>query len=115
MKKTLLLISILVLATCCTRPAKVELPAIFGDNMVLQQKSQAGIWGWTKPGKEVRVEASWGESVSTKADVTGKWKVLINTPEASFEKITITISDRQQPLITEDDKNERHFRKSCCK
>lgn len=82
-----------LLSGCVLMSAKVALPGIIGDNMVLQQKSQAGIWGWTKPGKEVRVEASWGESVSTKADVTGKWKVLINTPEASFEKRTITISD----------------------
>lgn len=82
-----------LLSGCVLMSAKVALLGIIGDNMVLQQKSQAGIWGWTKPGKEVRVEASWGESVSTKADVTGKWKVLINTPEASFEKRTITISD----------------------
>ena len=93
MKIKRILLMAALLSGCVLMSAKVALPGIIGDNMVLQQKSQAGIWGWTKPGKEVRVEASWGESVSTKADVTGKWKVLINTPEASFEKRTITISD----------------------
>ena len=33
--------------------AKVKLPAIFSSNMVLQQKSEAAIWGWANPKSEV--------------------------------------------------------------
>ncbi len=28
--------------------AEIRMPAIFGDNMVLQQQSEAAIWGWAK-------------------------------------------------------------------
>lgn len=40
--------------------AKVTLPAIFTDNMVLQQQSDVKIWGRAKPGKAVKVTTSWG-------------------------------------------------------
>lgn len=29
--------------------AKVELPSIISDNMVLQQGSEVALWGWTVP------------------------------------------------------------------
>ena len=35
--------------------ADVRLPAIFGDNMVLQRDAQVAVWGWSKPGETVRV------------------------------------------------------------
>ena len=38
--------------------AKVTLPAIFTDNMVLQQQSDVKIWGRAKPGKAVKVTLS---------------------------------------------------------
>lgn len=88
-----ILIAAAFLSASLVMSAKVTLPGIIGDNMVLQQKSKAGIWGWTKPGTQVRVNSSWGASASAKTDVDGKWKVLLDTPEASFEKRTITISD----------------------
>ena len=30
--------------------AELNLPAIFGDNMVLQQEMRVPVWGWAKPG-----------------------------------------------------------------
>ena len=36
--------------------ATVKLPAIFGDHMVLQQKSQVAVWGWADPGEKVTVK-----------------------------------------------------------
>ncbi|MDR1407941.1 MAG: sialate O-acetylesterase, partial [Tannerella sp.] len=39
--------------------ADVKLPAVFGDNMVLQQQSSVAVWGWSKPGATVRVTTSW--------------------------------------------------------
>ena len=55
MKIKRILLMAALLSGCVLMSAKVALPGIIGDNMVLQQKSQAGIWGWTKPGKEVRL------------------------------------------------------------
>lgn len=64
--------------------ADVTLPSIIGSNMVLQQKTNAVIWGKADPGEKVIVEGSWegcnAKSVVTDAD--GHWKVSINTPPA---------------------------------
>lgn len=72
--------------------AEVILPAIFGDNMVLQQKTEAPVWGKATPGKMVSVSTSWdNKKYSVRAGNDGTWKVKVNTPSAGgpFE-ITIT-------------------------
>ncbi|MFO0817485.1 MAG: sialate O-acetylesterase [Pirellulales bacterium] len=61
--------------------ADVKLPKIFGDHMVLQQKSQAAIWGWAEKDEEVTVTVA-GASASAKAGEDGKWLVRVATPEA---------------------------------
>ena len=92
MKRIGLLVLYVMLAALPVRGA-VRLPAVIGDNMVLQQQTDAAIWGWADPGKTVTVNTSWGVSAKTKADAEGKWLVKVATPAASFEKRTITISD----------------------
>lgn len=63
--------------------ANVKLPAICGDNMVLQRQSEVAIWGWADPGEEVTVSACWKASAKTKAGTDGKWSVKIKTPKAA--------------------------------
>ncbi len=69
---------------CAAVPAaaEVSLPAIIGDNMVLQRQSQATLWGWAGPGERVRVEAGWGATVATVTGPDGRWQMLIPTPPA---------------------------------
>ena len=63
--------------------AKVRLPHLIGDNMVLQQQTDARLWGWAKPGKTVTVTTSWSDQkVTAKAGKDGKWLVRVKTPEA---------------------------------
>ena len=38
--------------------AEIKLPAIFGDHMVLQQLTDAAIWGKSTAGKAVKVNTS---------------------------------------------------------
>ena len=38
--------------------AKVKLPHLIGDNMVLQQQTEARLWGWAKPGQTIKVTTS---------------------------------------------------------
>jgi len=38
--------------------AEVKLPALFSDNMVLQQNFNAPVWGWADPGEKVSVKGS---------------------------------------------------------
>ena len=60
--------------------ANVKLPAVFGDNMVLQRNTEAPVWGWADPGEEVTVTTCWKATAKTKADAGGKWSVKIKTP-----------------------------------
>lgn len=61
--------------------AQVKLLPIFSDNMVLQQRVKAPIWGETLPNKTVEIITSWNKKKYTAlADEKGKWIVKVDTP-----------------------------------
>ena len=81
--------------------AKVRLPHLVGDNMVLQQQTDARLWGWTDAGKTVKVTVSWNNDTYTaKADAQGKWLVKVKTPKASFAPLSITFDDGDKTTIS---------------
>ncbi|MBQ6287318.1 MAG: sialate O-acetylesterase [Bacteroidales bacterium] len=84
----------LALSLFSAAQAKVTLPSVIGDNMVLQQKTEAALWGKASPGRKVTVTTSWdGNKVSVQADPrTGSWLLKVPTPEAGGP-YEITISD----------------------
>ncbi len=72
--------------------ADVRLPAVIGDNMVLQQSTETPIWGWADANEEVTVKGSWNaESRSIKAGADGKWRVKLPTASAGGP-FTITVT-----------------------
>ncbi|TZF83220.1 sialate O-acetylesterase [Pedobacter sp. BS3] len=63
--------------------ARVKLPAFIGDNMVLQQQSQAKLWGWSKANSTVNIETSWDHKrYKATSDTKGSWTVKVSTPIA---------------------------------
>ena len=73
----------LLLILCVNSSAEVRLPKIISDNMVLQQKSKAPVWGWAEPKEQITVQCSWRKrSIETVADEQGNWKTTIDTPAA---------------------------------
>ncbi|MBK9390684.1 MAG: sialate O-acetylesterase [Bacteroidetes bacterium] len=63
--------------------SQIKLPAVIGDNMVLQQKSDAAVWGWGEPGSEIKVTGSWNnDTVKTKISNHSFWSVKLKTPSA---------------------------------
>jgi sialate O-acetylesterase len=73
--------------------AEVKLPAVFCDNMVMQQQTEAAIWGKANKNSTVSVTTSWnGKSYSTKASPDGSWKLKVTTPKAGGP-YEISISD----------------------
>ena len=85
--------------------AELKLPAIIGDNMVLQQKQTNPIWGWDTPGTEVTVKFG-GQSKSAKADDKGKWTVKLDPVPANAEPAVLSVSgtskrDVQNVLVGE--------------
>lgn len=95
-----ILTSAAVLLAAITLNAKIVLPPVIGDNMVLQQKTDAAIFGKADPGKTVTVKTSWNKKkVSTTADSqTGKWLVRVQTPAAGGP-YDITISDGEKIVL----------------
>lgn len=74
---------------------EVRLPSVFGDNMVLQQKTKVPIWGRAEPGEKVSVTGSWQDKVFlVKTNSDGKWMVKLSTPEAGGP-YSITISGHE--------------------
>ena len=81
--------------------AKVKLPHILGNNMILQQNAEANLWGWDKPGTEVNVTASWSSQKWTaKTDKDGKWQVKVQTPKASYTPLSITFDDGEPVTLS---------------
>ncbi|MFD2719638.1 sialate O-acetylesterase [Hymenobacter monticola] len=56
--------------------ANVRLPALVGDNMVLQRDANINLWGWADPAEKVTVQFQ-GRQLSTSAGADGKWKLVL--------------------------------------
>ena len=84
MKKLLLLGSFLTILSCTSKLlAIIRLPPVMSSNMVLQQNSQATLWGWANPTERFVIISSWKNTVdSVTAFNSGKWKAKISTPAA---------------------------------
>lgn len=82
---------------CGALQAKVTLPSVISDNMVLQQNSQAALWGTARPGAKVTVVTSWDKAKATAvADAAdGRWSLTVATPAAGGP-YEITVSDGEK-------------------
>ena len=90
MKRILLLA--VALAAAWTAAAKITLPEIIGDNMVLQQNAEAKLWGWAEPHTTVKVAASWGVKATARSGADGRWEVMLKTPAGGYDPQRITIA-----------------------
>lgn len=92
------LLAILCFAACSGAYAssRLNLPAIIGDNAVLQQNSDIRLWGRATPGSKVTVTPSWNtEPSSATTAEDGTWCLTIHTPAASFTPLQITFTDSE--------------------
>ena len=86
-------ISLLIALICSVAVhAEIKLPPIFGDNMVLQQKSHAALWGKAEPNTQITITSTWTKAkTDVFSDENGDWKAKVYTPEAGGPyEITIT-------------------------
>ena len=99
MKKNLMTLAALFLISLGTT-AKVKLPHILSDNMIIQQNTEVQFWGWDKPGANVNVSTSWTtDKYTTKTDKDGKWFIKVKTPTASYTPLSITFNDGEETTI----------------
>jgi sialate O-acetylesterase len=79
--------------------ATVQLPTFFSDGMVLQQQTNAALWGWAKPNAPIKVITSWNKKTyTTNANEKGKWTIKVATPIAGGP-YSISISDGTPIII----------------
>ena len=92
--KNKLLILVILSFVAVAAFAKVTLPDILSDNMVLQQSTNVKLWGKASPNATVKVQPSWVKMTTTvKTDSKGNWQTTIQTPAATFSPQTLTFSD----------------------
>jgi sialate O-acetylesterase len=101
MKKLIFIFSFFISCTSKTF-AIIRLPPIMSSNMVLQQNSQANLWGWSDPSERFTIACSWKTTVdSVQAPNSGKWKAKVSTPLAGGP-YTITIKSRANTIVLEN-------------
>ena len=80
--------------------AKVTLPEILSDNMVLQQQTDVRLWGWAAPNGSITVKPSWSDKVyRAQADGEGRWILSVATPAADYTARSIEISDGEPVVL----------------
>jgi sialate O-acetylesterase len=71
----------------------LKLPALFSDNMVLQQKQEIPVWGWAKPGQSVTVKLE-GQSKTATTGKDGCWKVQLKPLKAGGPLKMTIVADK---------------------
>ena len=73
--------------------AKIKLPSVLNNHMVLQQQSQVKLWGTALENSRVIIQTSWdNRKYRTTTDAQGNWIVEVSTPQAGGP-YEITFSD----------------------
>jgi sialate O-acetylesterase len=95
-------IALITLFTSFQINAKIKLPALFSDNMMLQQKSNTPMWGWAEKNGNLTIKTSWNsKTYKVKADNSGKWKVELQTPVAGGP-FTIEVAEGTEKVIVKN-------------
>ncbi|MDD5855043.1 MAG: sialate O-acetylesterase [Prevotella sp.] len=97
MKKIFLLLATIMVVMGIK--AKVTLPKIFSDGMVMQRETNANLWGEAKASSNVKITTSWdNKSYVVRSDSNGKWETSVKTPKAGGP-FSITFSDGEKLTI----------------
>ncbi|MCC6156351.1 MAG: 9-O-acetylesterase, partial [Candidatus Hydrogenedentes bacterium] len=85
MRTTLSIFALLLVCGCqsVTKPsdARLAMPALFSDGMVLQQGKPVAIWGKASPGTKVRVSMA-GRRAEAMANEAGAWRAYLESLDA---------------------------------
>lgn len=103
MKKNVLIsfmASVSLLFAATDTEAKVKLPSVISDGMVLQQQSDVKLWGTARAKADVTVTTSWdGKSYQTKAGSNGSFTLSVKTPAAGQSPYAVTFDDGEKTVV----------------
>ena len=94
MKIRFLLLLIFVPSLCF---AELELPKIFGNNMVIQRDKPIHVWGNAIPNKNVRVILG-KRDLTTKANEEGKWSLELDPLQGSAQAKSLTVRSENETI-----------------
>ncbi|MDB5231020.1 MAG: Sialate O-acetylesterase [Chitinophagaceae bacterium] len=90
---------LILFSTFQNASAKVILPLLFSDNMVLQQKDNVALWGQSTIAKSVVITTSWNHKKFTVvSNADGSWKINVPTPKPGGP-YTITFNDGEELVL----------------
>ena len=81
MNNKLKILSLLLFIFCIFMEAKIKLPALVSDGMVLQRNQKLNVWGKADAGEKVEVKFL-NKKYNTTADQTGNWKIILPDQKA---------------------------------
>ena len=91
MKRTFTVLA-LTLCFSMVSQAKLVLSSLCSDSMVMQQNTEAKIWGTASANAQITVTPSWnGKTYKAKADSQGNWEVMVQTPKGSYKAYAIAV------------------------
>lgn len=97
------IIAALMLLVAAGASAKLTTKYPCTDGMVLQQNTQATVWGHASAGSAITVFTSWnGKSYKAKTASDGVWTVKVQTPSASYTNYSIKVSGDGGSLTIKD-------------
>lgn len=92
-----------MLGVCISAYAELSVKQPCSDGMVLQQNTEATVWGHASAGAQITVCPSWSKTkYKTEADENGVWTVKVSTPSASYTCHSIKITGDRQKLVISD-------------
>lgn len=97
--KKMLIIALLFLGAINVN-AKVIVPSVFSDHMMLQRNQKNAVWGKAKKGEKVTVSIN-NQTHTAKADKSGNWKIKLN-PMKAGGPYTITVKGKKNTITIKD-------------
>ena len=99
---SLALISLLWAVLPLALAAKVKLPAVIGDHMVVQQGQPVTVWGWAGKSERVTVRLA-GQEKQVRASADGKWQAVFDPLKAGGAALEMTVRGEKGPDIAVKD------------
>ncbi|WP_293710131.1 sialate O-acetylesterase [uncultured Parabacteroides sp.] len=80
--------------------AQISLPSVFTDHMVMQQNSDAPVWGWGTASTTIKVVGSWAPKDTATAVVSsdGTWETSLKTSSAGGPYTITLLGDGNREL-----------------
>ena len=99
MKRQMLILACLLLASIPVALGEVRLPRVLSDHAVLQRDAPIHIWGWATPAEQVTVVFK-GQTRTATTDDLGHWNVYL-APESAGGPYTLTVKASNTITLTD--------------